>query len=323
MIKHVDHSFHIIKKKEQPQTAIYQEYRKEWVRRPTERDPGDYPIHVDIETTTKCNLRCTMCFQSFDKPVQENMMPDDIMDILYEISGNAYSIKLQYRGEPLTDSFLPYAVKQAKRNGITEVMINTNANLLKGDMAKKVLLSGLDKIIFSVEGSNKDIYNQTRIGGDFDTVVENIKNFMDMRKELNLSHPQTRVQMVKTEDNASDVEAFLEFWKDKVDEVAVEDELDFHAETADTTPLPDWACPQLYQRLIVLADGDIVPCCKSIIGGTGKQVVLGNIKDMTIKEAWTGTKMQMLRSFHETGQSHDVDMCARCGLRKDMVKKVK
>jgi len=243
--------------------------------------------------------------------------------VIDEISGYAYSMKFQYRGEPTIDNHLSLYIRYAKRKGITETMINTNGNLLDKDLSLDLIESGLDKIIFSVEGSNADVYNQTRIGGDFNTVVNNIKLFTEMRDTLGYTKPETRVQMVKTKDNASDVKKFLKFWKNKVDVVAVEDEFDYRAEIADTTPLPDWACPQLYQRLIVLADGDIVPCCRSIIGGTGKQVVLGNIKDISIRQAWNSYKMNYIREEHEGGRSHLIDMCARCGLRKDMVKKVK
>ena len=321
-MSHIDHTFSYLKKPKVSNDALYTEYREAWYDKPTNRESGEYPIHVDIETTTLCNLRCKMCFQSFDAPKPTTMDKSLVKKIIDEISGHSYSMKFQYRGEPLTDSNISDYIHYAKRKGLTEVMINTNGNLMAEDTAKGLILSGIDKIIFSVEGSNADVYNQTRIGGDFDLVVDNIEFLMALRDDYGYDTPRTRIQMVRTEDNASDVDAFLEFWKDRVDEVAVEDELDYRADVLDRTELNGWACPQLYQRLIVLADGDIVPCCRAISGGTGKQIVLGNVKIMSIKEAWSGDKMQMLRSMHESGKSHEVDMCARCGLRKDMVKKV-
>ena len=263
-----------------------------------------------------------MCFQSFDPPKPDTMKREVVERLIDEISGKSYSIKLQYRGEPLTDKNIARYVRYAKRRGIVEVMINSNANLLNASKAEELIVAGLDKLICSVEGSNADIYNQTRKGGDFDRVVANIDQFVVMRNCLGYGKPFVRVQMVKTDKNSTDVDAFKWFWSPRVDDVAVEDELDYRAEVLDRTPLPKWSCPQLYQRLIVLADGDIVPCCRSIKGGTGKQNVLGNIKDTTIGEAWRGRKMLNLRITHELGNSHEIDMCAGCGLRKDVVKKV-
>ena len=319
-MKTIDHTFSYLKKPMSTTSAIYSEYRKAWYDRPTKREPGEYPVHVDIETTTCCNLRCRMCFQSFDKPEPTFMDKSLVKKIIDEISGHVYSMKFQYRGEPTLDQNLPDYIHYAKMKGITEVMINTNANLIDGILATKLIKSGLDKLICSVEGSNEAVYNETRIGGNFKTVVSNIKQLISVRDMYGYDKPIVRVQMVKTENNAGDVKKFQKFWGKIVDEVAVEDELDYRAENTDTNVLEGWACPQLYQRLIVLADGDIVPCCRSIIGGTGKQVVLGNVKDISIKDAWK--RLLSVRKIHEAGFSHQVDMCARCGIRKDMVKKV-
>lgn len=321
-MKIVDHTFHYLKKPKPTTDPIYAQYRKEWYDRVTERRPGEFPIHVDIETTTLCNLKCRMCFQSFDAPEPKVMDANTVGGIISQLVGNAYSIKLQYRGEPLTHKDTAGFIYAAKRVGMVEVMINTNANLLDDKTARKLISSGLDKLICSVEGSNAAIYNETRIGGNFDRVVSNIKNLIRLRNELGFSKPIVRVQMVRTESNSKDVKKFLKFWGKIADEVAVEDELDYRAEIDDRTELKDWACPQIYQRLIILADGDIVPCCRAIRGGTGKQWVLGNIERDTIQSVWTGDKLGTLRDAHEKGKSHLVDMCARCGLRKDMVKKV-
>ena len=322
-MNHIDHTFSYLKKPKVSNDAIYDEYRDLWYDRPTNREPGEYPIHVDIETTTLCNLRCKMCFQSFDPPKPTTMDKSLVKKIIDEISGKVYSMKFQYRGEPLTDANMCEYIHYAKRKGITEVMINTNANLLTPGKAQEIIDSGLDKLICSVEGSNADVYNETRIGGNFDRVVGNIKGLIKLRNSLGYAKPIVRVQMVKTESNSTDVKKFLKFWGKIVDEVAVEDELDYRAEMEDRTVLEDWACPQLYQRLVVLADGDIVPCCRAIHGGTGKQVVLGNVKSISIKDAWDGLQQKAIRHYNETGMSHKVDMCARCGLRKDMVKRLK
>ena len=39
----------------------YLEYRRLWVQRPMDCNPGAFPLHLDIETTNYCNLRCIMC----------------------------------------------------------------------------------------------------------------------------------------------------------------------------------------------------------------------------------------------------------------------
>ncbi len=41
------------------------EYRRQWEERPLRRDPGPFPLHLDIDPTNRCNLSCSMCPRSF------------------------------------------------------------------------------------------------------------------------------------------------------------------------------------------------------------------------------------------------------------------
>jgi MoaA/NifB/PqqE/SkfB family radical SAM enzyme len=43
----------------------YKEYRKKWKEYPEKRIVGEFPLHVDVESTNACNLRCVMCTRNF------------------------------------------------------------------------------------------------------------------------------------------------------------------------------------------------------------------------------------------------------------------
>ena len=45
----------------------YYEYREEWYRRAKEYDAGSYPLSVNCELVSTCNLACTMCYTITDK----------------------------------------------------------------------------------------------------------------------------------------------------------------------------------------------------------------------------------------------------------------
>ena len=68
--------------------------------------------------------------------------------------------------------------------------------------------------------------------------------------------------------------------------------------------------------LSVAANGDIVPCCSALKGGNELLEVLGNIKDMTIEQAWHSPRMKVLREWHTVGMSAGARMCRLCGVRK-------
>ena len=39
----------------------YKEYRRLWEELPNKRKVRDYPLLVDLETVSRCNLKCPMC----------------------------------------------------------------------------------------------------------------------------------------------------------------------------------------------------------------------------------------------------------------------
>ena len=45
----------------QSQDARYLEYRRRWMENPKNFMVEDFPIHLDIEVTNRCNLKCTFC----------------------------------------------------------------------------------------------------------------------------------------------------------------------------------------------------------------------------------------------------------------------
>lgn len=319
---YIDSSFHLICKNEKTSSSDYCEYRRKWEDNPNNFITGEFPIHIDIETTTACNLKCFMCFQSYDPPKPAKMSTEMIKKIIDEgAENNLCSIKLQYRGEPLTDVRIPEIVNYAKSRGILEVMFNTNATLLSEEKAYNLIKAGLDKIICSVDGCTKEVYENVRIGGKFEVVLQNIKTMQKLKKELGVDKPVVRVQMVDTPRNHEEIDHYIPFWSEIADEVAIEDMLDWDQTSEDLREFPSFACAQLWQRLIILADGTVLPCCRSTSGGNMVLYSVGNIHEMSLKEIWTGDRMNYLRELHKSGNSDRVKLCRLCGYRTMLLDK--
>lgn len=318
----VDPTFHLKITKDQEESRRYKEYRRKWCENPKNFIVEDFPIHLDLESITTCNLKCFMCFQSYDPPKLARMDIGLFKKIIDEGADNGLcSIKTQYRGEPLIDHRMAEMVKYAKDMGVIEVMFNTNATQLTEEKSIALIEAGLDKIICSVDGCTADIYESVRIGAKFETVLNNIKNMQRLKEEMGSKKPIVRVQMVDTPRNHHQVDEYLKFWGEIADHVAIEDMLDWNMEIDDDTPLEGFACAQLWQRLVVLADGDVLPCCRATRGGNEKLEVVGNAKKESIAEIWQGEKMTAFRDIHKNGESHKMRLCRLCGMRKSLVEK--
>ncbi len=303
---------------EREQTPEYLEYRRKWNENPKNHLTGEFPIHLDLEATSVCNLKCFMCFQSFAPPPRGFMAMELYKKIIDEGSKKGLcSLKLMYRGEPLLHPNIVEMVRYAKEKGIMEVMFNSNATLLTEEKARALIDAGLDKLICSVDGYTKEVYESVRIGAKFETTLQNIKTLQRLKKEMGKKNPTLRVQMVDTPRNHEQMEGYIKFWSEIADHVAVEDMNDWHdKDLKAVVASKDFDCPMPYQRLIVLFDGKVTICCGNIYG----KLVAGDLTKQTVEEVWKGPVMQQLRKNIAEGNSHRVRICAECGYRTTVIR---
>ena len=273
---------------------------------------GQFPLQLDIETNTICNIRCVKCFHS-ERYIEPKRMPMELIKkIIREGSYKGLeSIKLQYRGEPLLYRGIEEVISYAKQYGIKEVMFNTNATLLTEEMIEKLVKAGLDKIICSIDSHVKETYEKLHRGAIFDVVVNNLIN-LDVYKKVNRRlRPIVRVQKVMQKGNVHENnEKYIKFWSLIAEQVAVEEFIDYSDNGDSSIVMKDWACPQLWQRLFVWADGTVHPCCCL------ESEEVGDIHSNTIEEIWNSQRMGEIRFSHKSGHSHGVYMCRQCPMRK-------
>lgn len=284
----------------------YKEYRKKWNEYPKKRIVNEFPLHIDIESTNACNLRCIMCTRNFMTEEIGYIEWDFFKKIVDE--GAKYklpSIKLNYRGEPLLHPELPEMVAYTKKKGIIEVQFNTNGLPLNEKKIEELLNAGLDRIIFSFDGATKQTYEYIRTGSNYERVVNNIKTLVKMRDERDLKRPSVRVQMVKMKENEHEVEDFIKMWLPVANRIAVSTYRKAEGAQGENVHFP---CHQLWQRLMVCWDGEVRMCC----GDWSGEIVLGNAKKSSIYELWHGEKLNNVRELHSQGRFNEIPVCARC-----------
>ena len=300
---------------------VYIEYRKRWNDWPKTFHLGDFPLFIDIESTNSCNLMCPFCSRTAhpEKFKTSFISFDMVKKIIDEgRENNLYGVKFSITGEPMMHKEIHKFVKYAKDSGLADVYFNTNATLLTRDKAKKLIEAKLDRLSISFEGYTKEVYESYRVGSRFETVIENIKNLQSLKQELGVVHPKIRVQTVLLPELLPDLKKYKTFWKGVVDEIGF---LDYQprVEEKDKILVGDWACPQLWQRLGILANGTIIPCNHD----EDAICSLGNIKNTTIKEVWNSTKLNSMRKKHQHGNAHEIGSCKYCYLRASEINKLK
>ena len=296
-------------------------YRYKFKEYPLKHKLADFPLVLAIEASSKCNLRCKMCFQSsetFKDSNQNNSIMsmelyNKIMNELDE--NNLYSIVFASRGEPLLNPNIREMIKIAKDKNVLDIKLNTNAVLLNENFARELLQSGLDLIVFSIDSIIPEHYKAIR-GVELSTVLKNIDSFLKIKNnEFPNSKLKTRVSMVITnkykKELDNEVVKAKEYWLSKVDELAIKSENDF-IHIYDNQEYPENqlnVCNLLWERLYVWSNGDVNPCDIDHLS----TLKLGNLNEGdTIKEIWNSQKMNKLREEHLNNRSNIKCVCKNC-----------
>tara|TARA_B100000989_G_C19529214_1_gene468687 strand:+ start:2358 stop:3656 length:1299 start_codon:yes stop_codon:yes gene_type:complete len=264
--------------------AEYEQYREEWYRRAKEFDAGKFPLSVNIELVSTCNLACTMCYTITDKFQNsivgaQRMIPwnivKSIIDEAKEIG--VYCISFSWRGEstmyrsydennnPVT---FPDVLKYAREKGILEINSLTHGQLINDEMAEKIVLAEPSWISFSIDGMYED-YNKIRTPANkldtdynaFERVSHSIRLLNKFKKKHSLKRPQIRTNSIFPAIQ-KDPESYQKYMLDiGVDLITVNEIVDYRHHRLDEAMVREnWACQFPFQRLTISANGIILPC---------------------------------------------------------------
>ncbi len=153
----------------------YTAYRNNWSKFPKEQIVNEYPLLVDIELASLCNLKCPMCYtitDEFKEKVNAKLVDFELYKkIIDEISGKVPALRLSLRGESTLHPKFIECIKYAKDKGIKEISTLTNGSKLDLDFFEKIVNAGIDWITISVDGLNEE-YEKIRKPLKFKDILE-------------------------------------------------------------------------------------------------------------------------------------------------------
>ena len=256
-----------------------------------------------------------MC--TFAHKLNRYIKDDLFQKVAKEIIENKKYIKyvvVQGRGEPLLDSSLGEKISVFSKEGIP-TFLSTNASLLTEDRSIELLEAKLSTIVLSIDSLNKKAYEKIRHGLIFETVLENILKFIELRNKIS---PSTQIRMIEQSHNMGEWESFEKYWKPKLkphDRLTVKK---VHAwggklKIADVknveTDQDHFPCVSLWSFFSVLYDGS-VPFCSG--DGATEKFETGNCYNTSIKDLWKGKMWNSYRELHLNGKKEPSIICKNC-----------
>lgn len=291
----------------------YRVYRRNWTEYATTKHVSEYPLLVDAELASICNLRCPMCYtitDEFKQKVNVKLMDFGLFKkIIDEIGGRVPALRLSLRGEPTLHPNFTECIRYAKGKGIKEVSFLTNGSKLTADFFGKIMEAGIDWITISVDGLN-EVYESIRKPLKFKETLQKIIDIKEIKSKHNSHKPVIKVQSVWPAIRANP-EAYYNTFNPYVDLMAFNPLIDYLGKDSDIVYEDNFSCPQHYQRLVIGADGLAMMCSND----EENLVIVGDANKESVYEIWHGERLNRVRELHKKrGGFKELDPCRKCYL---------
>lgn len=288
------------------------------------------PISISIEPTTSCNLRCPECpsgLRSFTRPT-------GMLDLTFynktidEQSKNLSYLLLYFQGEPFLHKNFVKMIKFATDKGIYTAT-STNAHYFTDDVARETVQSGLDRLIISIDGTTQDVFEQYRVGGSLEKVIDGTKKLVHWKKKLNSPTPHLIFQFLVVKPNEHQIADVHKMAAEiGVDEVKLKTAQLYDYENGnELMPTNEQYsrykkngdgkyslkhklynhCWKMWHSSVVTWDGTVVPCCFD----KDASHALGSLAENTFAEIWQDKKYNSFRQALLKSRS-EIDICKNC-----------
>src|SRR5262245_14063014 len=169
-----------------------------------------YPIHLDIESTSICNLDCPMCPYPEMRIKKGNMTFDLFKNIIDQCDGKVFDVLLHMYGEPLVNKEIFKMIAYAKEKGVRITSMSTNLTLLTRDKGKQLIDVGLDKITLSFDGTDKETFEQVRLGANYEKCLDHLLGFLQLKKDTAAKKPFTVLQVIQMKQTEPGLKEFVD-----------------------------------------------------------------------------------------------------------------
>jgi radical SAM protein with 4Fe4S-binding SPASM domain len=293
--------------------------------------PWGWPTHLQVEPTNLCNLECPLC------PVTEGLKrPKGHMDLdlfkkfIDEVGDYAFLIILWDWGEPFLNPAVYEMISYAREKGI-KLVSSTNGHVFaKAENAKKVVRSGLDSLIFAVDGITQETYESYRKRGDLDTLIQGIRNVVNAKRSLEQDTPLINFRFIPMKHNEHELPMLKDFAKSLGVDVLTIKTLNPHCESVreeDSTFIPQNTfyqrfrynqdgqryrrkrnpCKALWNNPIIHWDGKISPCTYD----PHDDYTVGDFASCNFKDIWWGSSLREIRRLFRQDYQQ-IKQCTWC-----------
>jgi MoaA/NifB/PqqE/SkfB family radical SAM enzyme len=276
----------------------------------------DFPVHLFLESTNVCNLKCVMCPRhDSDQPLgyMNMQLVEKIINECKPYGKRNFCLHLF--GEPLISPELGSMIAIIKKvNPLNSILLTTNGVLLKGDISDAIIEHNVDKLVVSLSASDPETYKALTQRDSFATVVENIKDFCRKRDARGSSRPIVYVRGIHNKLTEPHLAEFKKLWKGEKVVVDIRKEHNYGGNVESS--MEDSAqrrhpCYHLWFSPGISWDGKMFACCAD----SKRKLLLGDVTQASISSIWKNSDyLRELRIKHLRGEYGNIPACRDCNV---------
>ena len=295
------------------------------------------PLILQVEPTNTCNLQCPVCANGSGlmtrKPAQ--MRWETYVRAIDEVKPYACIVFFWSWGEPFLHPDACRMIRYAREQGLTVHSCTNGHCFADPGKAEAVVASGLDSLIFAVDGLDPATYAMYRRGGNLETVLASIRNVIRARKAAGSKRPLLAIRFIVMKHNEHQLAGVESFARDLgVDAVTwrtpaltrggrqfadrfAPGDPTYRRDASPADPESGHpACGRLHcsrplANLTVFSGGEVVFCENDY----DAQFPLGHIDRSSVREMLSsGPARKMLRDFQRA--AHSPPFCSGCEFRR-------
>lgn len=275
-------------------------------------DNLSFPTRFAVEVCADCNLACSMCHHPMMKRPKGNMPLELWKRCADQVAAIAPNTQcwFSFCGEPLLDpDRLLQMLEYGKSVGLRSLNINTNGMYLTPDLAEPVLDSGVNLVVFGIDGFTAETYEKIRINGNRDQLYHNVEHLLKVRQSR-ATGPEINVQFIEMDENEHELEEFTAYWLARGATVKVRNKLSWGGTFGTPLDIPDEQripCPWAITMMHVFWDGRVPRCPGDTEGEEG----VGNAWDEPLDALWD--RLEGYRELHLQHRFQELpERCLRC-----------
>jgi MoaA/NifB/PqqE/SkfB family radical SAM enzyme len=183
------------------------------------------PFQVILDLTSRCNLRCVMCyfaatdrlnFPPFDSSPADGNMPLPVFEkIAAELFPRAWRVALACAAEPMIHPRFREILGIAGRYGVPDLWFPTNLLALTDANADAIADAGVRTVAASIDGTTKETYEKIRVPARWEQLLSRLEILRQVRRARGGQKPRLRIIFTWMRSNRAELEslpAFAEKW---------------------------------------------------------------------------------------------------------------